>query len=77
MALIVDTIGKIDLPTGREAYGLILVADSREEAMRYRELFAERVEIRKAPTIAVVTGEGTQHLTRDEYAAMELPEAGK
>lgn len=32
---------------------------------------------RKAPTIAVVTGEGTQHLTRDEYAATELPEAGE
>lgn len=47
MALIVDTIGKIALPTGREAYGLILVSDSREEAMRYRELFAERVEVRK------------------------------
>lgn len=32
---------------------------------------------RKSRTIAVVTCEGTQHLTRDEYAAMELPEAGE
>ena len=46
MTLVVDTVGKITLPTGEECHGVILTGE-KSEVMAARLLWAERVTIAK------------------------------
>lgn len=49
MPLVVDIVGRITLPDGTECYGVILVADTKEETKEAAKLWAEKVQVVSVP----------------------------